>query len=426
MRLISTRGKDSQSSLLDAMKTGLATDGGLYVPDNFPIIKWRELPKNISYKDFAVLFLRNFYSDNPLKDQLEVICDESFDFPLKLKELDQFNNILELFHGPTLSFKDFGARFLAANLTRTSTDKPFTILVATSGDTGSAVASAFYQKPNVRVLVLFPKDKISLRQQQQITCWGDNIQAVSVDGTFDDCQHLVKKAFSMDWWSKRTHLNTANSINIGRLLPQSTYYAFSSWQQFLKTGAATNFIVPSGNMGNVCACFWAKKMGFPIDKIILSQNENDFIGRYLKNHNTKDRTIPTLANAMDVSKPSNFERLYTLFSSDIDFDSKIQAFKASDNNIRQAIADVYKKWGEVICPHTATAFSARAQLDPKENFCMVATAHPAKFEQIVEPIVGHKLDIPGRLQTLINKSHSCVTIAPDMDGLCSGVWQLYK
>ncbi len=425
MNFISTRNKNTFVTLSEALQNGLACDGGLYVPEAFPTFDWQSLTTDLPYAKFAVKLLEPFFADDPLKDKLDQICKESFNFDLPCLRLDQYNAMLELFHGPTLSFKDFGARFLSNCLIHIETDKSFTIMVATSGDTGSAVASAFYQKPKIKVIVLFPKGKISLRQQQQITCWQDNVCAVSVKGTFDDCQTLVKAAFADSWWQQNTYLNTSNSINIGRLLPQTTYYAYVAWQYYLEYGKKANFIVPSGNIGNVCACFWAKKMGLPINEIIISQNENNVIGQFLTHGILPNKhSIQTFANAMDVGKPSNFERLYALYNSVEDFRKNVKAFKATDQDIVNMIKAIESKYHMLICPHTATAFFARAYLPKNQDFIMVATAHPAKFEQVLEPIINKEVPAPKALQELLNRKPHNEEIMPKLEDL-THLYQMY-
>ncbi|WP_440615678.1 threonine synthase [Cysteiniphilum sp. 6C5] len=418
MKFISTRGDAKAVSISNALQNGLAEDGGLYVPQSFPVFDWQILDSTITYPDFATKLLAPFFKGDLLASQLNTICHDSFSFPLPLVNVDQKTSVLELFHGPTLSFKDFGARFLANTLSHIKTDKKFTIMVATSGDTGSAVAAAFHQKQNINVLVLFPKGKISLRQQKQITCWQDNVCAVEVDGTFDDCQALVKGAFADKWWQNNTYLNTSNSINIGRLLPQTTYYAYVSWQYFIKHGQKANFIVPSGNIGNVCACFWAKKMGLPIGDIVIAQNENNVIGQFLANQRLPNKaSIETLANAMDVGKPSNFERLYALFPDFDVFAHEIKAFKASDSDIKEMIAKVKNEHDMLICPHTATAFFAREHLPEDTDYIVVATAHPAKFEEVIEPVVQETIKVPEHLMNLLEKKQESIEITANLNAL---------
>lgn len=425
MKFISTRGDAKAVSISNALQNGLAEDGGLYVPESFPLFDWRIVDSAMSYPDFATKLLAPFFKGDALENQLSTICHDSFSFPLPLVSVDQKTSVLELFHGATLSFKDFGARFLANALSHIETDKKFTIMVATSGDTGSAVAAAFYQKQNINVMVLFPKGKISMRQQKQITCWQDNVCAVEVDGTFDDCQALVKGAFADNWWQNNTYLNTSNSINIGRLLPQTTYYAYIAWQYFLKHGKKANFIVPSGNIGNVCACFWAKKMGLPIGDIVIAQNENNVIGQFLAHKALPDKaSIETLANAMDVGKPSNFERLYALFPDFEAFAREVKAFKADDSDIKKMIAKVKNDHDMLICPHTATAFFARESLPEDTHYIVVATAHPAKFEEVIEPIVKEKIKVPGHLKKLLEKKQQSIEIDANLNALTAS-YQAY-
>jgi threonine synthase len=427
MKYKSTRGKQTPVSLSFAMKTGLAGDGGLYIPEQFPTIDWKSLSKGMAYPEFAQVMLTPFFEGDELANKLNHICQNAFSFSVPVKQLDENTAILELFHGPTLSFKDFGARFLANSLSQVKTDKVITIIVATSGDTGSAVAAAFHNQPNIRVVVMFPDGKISKRQEKQITCWGDNVLAISVEGVFDDCQKLVKEAFTKSWWTERTHLNTSNSINIGRLLPQMTYYAYTSWQHYLKHGESANYIVPTGNIGNVCAAFWAKKIGFPIGDIILSQNANNTVGEYLAKgeYNPKD-SIETLANAMDVGKPSNIERLFNMFPEFKLFKENIRAITVSDEQISETIKSVYEQYNEEICPHTATAFYARQQLDDSKKYVCVATAHPAKFESVIEPILAKEIPPTEQLQELLDKEQHKVEIEADMESLCDTYVQYFE
>lgn len=426
MNFISTRSNNIKVSLSEAMQSGLAPDGGLFVPERFPTVDWKSFEKGMSYPEFAASMLKEFFEGDELEPFLHKICQNAFTFPVPVKRLDKNTSILELFHGPTLSFKDFGARFLANCLSFIESDKPFTILVATSGDTGSAVAAAFYGKRNIRVVVMFPRGKISKRQEKQITCWGDNIQAVEVEGVFDDCQALVKEAFRTPWWTERTKLNTSNSINIGRLLPQSTYYAYTSWQYYLETGKKANYIVPSGNVGNITAAFWAKEMGFPIGEISMSLNANDTIIDYLDTGRFSPRaSIETLANAMDVGNPSNFERLLYLLGDYENFRKNVKAICVSDFEIIEEIKQVYDQYGEIICPHTATGFVSRSQYDSDKDYIVVSTAHPAKFESVIEPILNINVPPTEALQELLDREQHKVTITKSMDELCE-VYRLQK
>ena len=404
MDFISTRNKQLRSSLTEAIRCGLAQDGGLFVPQSIPKIELSSFTGELSYPLFAEKVLHAFFKGDILERNLLDICHNAFSFPAPLNQLNENTYILELFHGPTLSFKDFGARFLAACLNQIFTERKTTIMVATSGDTGSAVASAFYDKPNVNVIILYPKGLISQRQEQQITCWGNkNIRALAVNGTFDECQKLVKSAFANPTWNKQFALSSANSINIGRLLPQIIYYAYSSMQFYQRHSKAPGYIVPTGNLGNATAGYFAKLMGFPIREIVLATNANKVIEDYLHSGEYQPRTsISTLANAMDVGNPSNFERLHYLFNTFDLMKQNVSAFSVSDIEISRMIQSVYKQYQYMVCPHTATAYFVRQQLSPKP-WIITATAHPSKFNQIIEPLINTPIPIPHNLQILLDK-----------------------
>lgn len=407
MRYLSTRGSDL-IIFEQAIQQGLAADGGLYVPENFPLIKLNEQP----YAQLATTLLNPFVKGSKLENEMSNICDQAFNFPVPLTSLNKNTQLLELFHGPTLAFKDFGARFLAECMNRLATQKT-TLMIATSGDTGSAVASAFHGKENIQVVILYPMGKISQRQAHQITCWGDNILPLAVQGTFDDCQALVKAAFSNEKWQAYTHLSTANSINIGRLLPQMAYYAYSSLQYLQQYGTGARFIVPSGNLGNVTAAFWAKQIGCPIAKIVVATNANSIVPDYIRTGEYQPkRSIETLANAMDVGNPSNFERLNYLFKTHEKFAENMPAFAVNDQQITDTIQDIYKKYNKIICPHTATACYVRNQLSDKP-WIVVATAHASKFEETIEPMLNIKIPVPPSLQLLLNKPSHFISVVAD-------------
>jgi len=414
MFFYSTRDKNNHKTVSQAILQGLAEDGGLFIPEYFPQINWAELDPQLSYPQFAAKILADYFKDDELESQLGEICQNAFNFPLPVKQLNDNTYVMELFQGPTLSFKDFGARFLAECMTRLSKNRKTTIIVATSGDTGSAVASAFHQKSNVDVVVMFPKGQISQRQEKQITCWGDNILAVAVEGTFDDCQKIVKQAFSDEWWKSRAHLSSANSINIARLLPQLTYYAYTSWQFQLAHNEPAAYIIPTGNVGNSTAAFWAKAMGFPIREIALATNANRVISDYIAQGKFEPKaSIATIANAMDVGNPSNFERLSYLFNTWDNFKANVQAISVNDQQIREVIQAVNSQYNYVVCPHTATAYFARQQLSP-QKWIMVATAAPSKFETVIEPIIQTKLAVPEQLQILLDKPQYLVETQADI------------
>jgi threonine synthase len=327
--------------------------------------------------------------------------------------------VLELFHGPTAAFKDVGARFLARCLARlpAAAGRPRTVLVATSGDTGGAVAAAFHGQPGIEVAILFPKGRISARQEKQLTCWGSNVRSLAVRGDFDDCQRLVKAAFADPALRAHRELTSANSISLGRLLPQMTYYAAAAIWHLRSTGAAPGFVIPSGNVGNATACLWARELGLPIGEVVLATNANTVIPDYLAGGEWAPRaTVPTLANAMDVGNPSNMERLFALFSGAATVRRAFRAFAVGDDAIREQIRRGPAEWGEVWDPHTATAVQVREQLGAGE-WILVATAHPAKFESIVEPLIGRPVPVPPPLQALLDRPSSAVEIEPTLDDL---------
>jgi threonine synthase len=426
MRYLSTRGGQG-TGLVDAVMRGLAADGGLYVPDELPRFDPHAVRGN-SLAEISAEVLAPFFAGSGLEGELPAICRDAFDFPLPLKELTANGelSVLELFHGPTAAFKDVGARFLAAlmerALRRAADSRPLTILVATSGDTGGAVAAAFHGRRGIRVGVLFPKGQVSPRQQHQLTCWGDNVRAFEVDGSFDACQTLVKAAFADAGLQTRHRLTAANSINIGRLLPQVAYHVAASLWHWRKHGTAAGSIVPSGNLGNGMACVWARAMGFPVREIVLAVNANRTIPDYLATGQWQPRpSVATLASAMDVGNPSNAERLRNLLPDFAELRSSIESYPVDDAAIRAQIAKDYETYGEVWCPHTATAFWVYDHLPPARKagrpWIVSATAHPAKFETIVEPVIGRRLEVPPALAGLLDRPTASTALAPRLEPL---------
>ncbi|MGK5082263.1 threonine synthase [Bdellovibrionota bacterium FG-1] len=413
MRFVSTRAEAAGVSLHQAIEEGLASDGGLYVPESFPSIA-----RPASYLDCAQLSLVElaqkvlwpfFEQDAVLGEHLELLCKNAFNFPIPLQTLygKEDTAVLELFHGPTSAFKDVGARFLAecfAIMPTALQGGIRSVYVATSGDTGGAVASAFFEKPNTEVVILFPKDGVSPLQQQQLTCWGKNVRAYAVQGQFDDCQRLVKAAFLARPTGR--HLTSANSINIGRLLPQMVYFAWASLAYFGRTGQKPGLVIPSGNVGNALAALWARQMGFPIREVCLSTNANRVVSDYLASGKFEPRaSIKTLANAMDVGNPSNLERLIRL---------PVRAISVSDDEIRQAILRGLEYHGQIFCPHTATAYHARSCLE-SAHWILVATAHPAKFSDIVEPLIQKTIPMPPQLASLLKRPSHYEEIPAQLD-----------
>ena len=375
--------------------------------------------------------LQPFFADSGLSQVLSSICEDAFNFSLNLvsSRNDPDLSILELFHGPTSAFKDVGARFLAASLEKIQQkqNKNTTILVATSGDTGGAVAAAFFRRLGFRVVVLFPEGRVSQRQQHQLTCWGDNISALSVRGSFDDCQRMVKQAFGNKDWVSRFGLASANSINIGRLLPQMTYYAASSLWHQRSGGSKPNYIIPTGNLGNAFSCIMARAVGLPIGDVILATNANRPIPDYLQTGVWEPReTVETLASAMDVGNPSNMERLRGLYPDHPQLVKQVSAVSVSDEDIRHRIGQEYRDTGEVYCPHTATALEVYRRLDPSQrhkHWIVVATAHPAKFDEIIEPITG-TVPIPPGLAKLLDRRAQFETIEAETQELIDHLTEL--
>lgn len=405
-------------TLSQAIQSGLASDGGLFMPTEIPR---SQLTDDLPYPEFVVQCLMPYFQDDLLADFLPEICHTAFNFPLPLHHINDHTTLLELFHGPTLAFKDFGARFLAECMQHIpATGKQQLIIVATSGDTGSAVASAFYQKPNTQVVVLYPQGQITARQEAQITCWGDNILALAVEGSFDDCQQMAKSAFQDNDITSQWQLSSANSINAGRLLPQVVYYAYATVQLARNDIVLPTIIVPSGNLGNVTAAHLAKHMGFAIGDIVAVTNANQALTDFCQTGEFKARpSIPTLANAMDVGNPSNFARLQALYPAFADFTQHVPAVSVDDQQIEAAITDCYQRFNTVLCPHTATAWHAAQQLTDDKHHLIAATAHPCKFETIVEPLLDVQIPLPEIMQTLLAKPTQLAIIPATLEAVKS-------
>lgn len=425
-RFVSSRGGAPALGLGAALRQGLAPDGGLYVPASWPHLRAEDFAGAETLPAVGARLLAPFAAGDALAPELPAVLAEAFDFPAPRIELTGEGrlSVLELFHGPTAAFKDFGARFLAACFARlrTPADPTLTILVATSGDTGGAVAAAFHRRPGIEVVVLFPRGLVSPTQQRQLTCWDGNVHSFAVRGTFDECQRLVKEAFLDGHWRRGRALSSANSINLGRLLPQSVYYAATSLEVWRRYGTPASFIVPSGNLGNVLACLWARRVGLPIARVVLAHNANRTVPDYLASGRWQPRpSLTTLASAMDVGDPSNMERLRTLYPQWEMLREAVHAETVSDAQIRERIREGYAEYGQVWCPHTATAAELYARLSPAERaaerWVLVATAHPAKFPEIVEPLIGRRLEPPPSLARLLARPVRCREIAADLGAL---------
>jgi len=423
---VSSRGPTARVGFSAALLQGLAPDGGLYVPADWPRLTVEDFAGAVSLPEVAQPLLAPFLAGDRLLPELAAIAQEALTLPAPLVPLqsDGRLSVLELFHGPTAAFKDFGARFLAACFARlrTGESRPLTILVATSGDTGGAVAAAFHQRPGIEVAVLFPRGLVSPTQERQLTCWGDNVRSLAVRGTFDDCQRLVKQAFLDPALRARGALSSANSINLGRLLPQAVYYAAASLSVWREHGERASFVIPSGNLGNSVACLWARQLGLPIADVVLAHNANRTVPDYLASGEWRPRpSIATLASAMDVGNPSNMERLRALYPQLPQLRSAVSAVSVSDEEIRERIRAGFRSYGQIWCPHTATAAEAWQRLLPERRargrWVLVSTAHAAKFREIVAPLIGREVPVPETLARLFARPVHCVEIDATLGAL---------
>jgi threonine synthase len=422
----STRDPSHKLGLGAAISRGLAPDGGLYVPDVLPRVDAAVLAREANLPGLAARMLAPFAEGDVMSDLLPAITADAFSFAAPVVDVQGAAgplSVLELFHGPTAAFKDFGARFLAATLERVPRADPrrLTILVATSGDTGGAVAAAFYDRPWVDVVVLYPRGLVSPRQEKQLACWGRNVRTLAVRGTFDDCQRMVKEAFVDPALSRDLLLSSANSINVGRLLPQMVYYAKASLELWRTDGRVPNFVIPTGNLGNALACVWAREIGLPIGDIVLASNENVTVPDFLRTGEWRPRpSVATLASAMDVGNPSNMERLRWLFPELATLRGRLTAQSVSDDEIRATIRRDHGRLGQTWCPHTATAACVYERLGARragERWVLVATAHPAKFNDIVEPLIGEEVPVPPSLAALLALPSVQTEIGPGLDEL---------
>jgi len=426
----STRGA-GPVSLDDALQKGIASDGGLFLPEALPGFNIEDFDAANSIPEVAAVLLRPFFAGSTLQPAMQDILAETFCFELPVTPLQNGNesaSLLELYHGPTAAFKDVGAGFLAACLSRLDgdVDSPLTILVATSGDTGGAVAAAFDGRPGMRVAVLFPDGRVSERQEHQLCCWSDNVVSLKVKGSFDECQSMVKAAMADPELAAVHRLSSANSINIGRLLPQSTYYADASLRHYRDTGNKPGFIIPTGNLGNAFACIMAREMGLQIGPIILAPNANRTIADYFESLEWLPRaSLQTLASAMDVGDPSNMERLRSLLGDADVLRDRLGIASVSDQQIEAAIRKDFAEFGFATCPHTATATHTWRQLEPSQrqetHWILVATAHPAKFETIVEPLTGTNIPLPPELEEILSRPAKSISIEPNLESLAAAL-----
>jgi len=419
MQYYSTKGQAGRVSFKEAVLKGLPDDNGLYMPEQVPVVN-KDFLKTLSEKTFHEIALEissNFIEGEIGNSDLEEIIYAAFDFEVPVINVHDNIFVLETFHGPTLAFKDFGARFMARVMRHflKQDDREINILVATSGDTGSAVAQGFSGIDGIRVTLLFPKGKVSKMQEQQLTTIGGNVTALEVDGTFDDCQSMVKEAFlDKDLKSKMT-LSSANSINIARLLPQSFYY-FYSYGLIGEYPEEIIFCTPSGNFGNLCAGVLAWRMGLPVKKFVAATNINDIVPTYLDTalFNPKG-SVRTLSNAMDVGNPSNFSRILELYDKSHEMMSGHMIGKVyTDKQVKDIIDNVFEKYGYLLCPHSAIGyqglFDTLDERGKNEKGLFISTASPAKFADVVEPIIKEKVQIPERLMKIIERERKVIPI----------------
>ena len=410
MKLYSTNNLKNIVSLKTAVLKGLPEDNGLYMPINIPKLPqsfFRDIA-SFSMQEIAFKVTKALFGDVIPDKNLTTIVHNAINFPAPLKNFSANIFLLELFHGPSLAFKDFGARFMAQLMSyfNQNNSKELVVLVATSGDTGGAVAAGFFNTPGIKVVILYPKGRVSKLQEQQLTTWGNNISALEVDGSFDDCQSMVKKAFLDTDLSAQIRLTSANSINIARLIPQSFYY-FEAYKQLIrqKVGAKPVFIVPSGNFGNLTAGLIAHKMGLPTQYFVASTNKNDTFFQYLNTGIYEPKqSIPTLSNAMDVGNPSNFRRIEALYRGQTDSSTwnniakQIKCYAFSDEFTRDAIKSASKKNNYQIDPHTAIGVLAAKKEQKKLNnetpLVVLSTAHPVKFLNKTEVLYSSPVNHP--------------------------------
>jgi threonine synthase len=415
MIFFSTSKSSAPVTIKRATLEGLAPDGGLYVPSEVPRLSDGELGllESGTFNNVAFAIAKKFVGAEVPLDTLSKLIDECFDFETPLREVAEGTFVEELFHGPTLAFKDYGARFLArlTGFFAAEDQKMITVLVATSGDTGSAVAYGFQGIPNTRVVLLYPSGKVSRLQEQQLTTAGDNVFALEVKGDFDDCQRMVKQAFVDPDLRRTLTLTSANSINISRLIPQSFYYAWASLQLVKRfPGSLPVFSVPSGNYGNLTAGVLAKMMGFPIGHFVAASNANDSVTRYLEEGRFEPRpTVRTLTTAMDVGNPSNFSRLLHFFENDFrKMGEEITGISVTDLETVETIQSVYGSCGYIMDPHTAVGFRALEQYrknNPGSGFpgVVLSTAHPVKFDDAIMKAIDREVPIPEEMKEIMEK-----------------------
>ena len=411
MKYYSLNKQAPDSSFENAVRKGLASDRGLYFPEHIiPLNEdFFEKLDELSNSEIAFKAIQQFIGEEIPSDNLRQIIEDTLNFDFPIVDIEEGISTLELFHGPTMAFKDVGARFMARCLGyfNRNNDAEVTVLVATSGDTGGAVASGFLGVKGVRVVILYPSGKVSDVQEKQLTTLGQNITALEVDGTFDDCQDMVKKAFLDVDLTSQLELTSANSINVARWLPQMFYFMFA-YKQLKALDKPIVFSVPSGNFGNICAGMVAQKLGFPIEHFIASNNANNVVTRFLETNTYNPKpSIQTISNAMDVGNPSNFIRIQALHDNDINkLKSNLSSYSFTDDETKTALETIYSNSGYIADPHGAVGYlGAKAHLTNHSNSQVVflETAHPTKFLDVVEEVISEKVELPPQIQAVIDQ-----------------------
>ncbi|MBI6119794.1 threonine synthase [Salegentibacter maritimus] len=420
MKYFSLNDKNHKVSFEKAVVKGLAPGKALYFPEEIPALP-KEFFQNLdklSKEEIAYKAIKTFVGNEIDEDGLRNILSKTLDFDFPVVPVSENTGTLELFHGPTLAFKDVGAGFMAGCLgyfVKKGNLGKITVLVATSGDTGGAVANGFLGVEGIDVVILYPKEKVSEIQEKQLTTLGQNITALEVNGNFDDCQDMVKKAFSDEEISEKRQLTSANSINVARWLPQMFYYFFA-YKQLAGKNKKLAFSVPSGNFGNICAGMLAKKMGLPIAHFIAANNENNVVTRYLKSKEYAPKpSVQTISNAMDVGNPSNFVRIMELFDNEFDsLSQQLSSFSYSDEETRKAIKEVKQKYNYVMDPHGAVGYLGLQDFlaeNPKYYGTFLETAHPVKFLETVEEVIEEKVEIPASIREVMQKEKKSIEIS---------------
>jgi len=422
MRFYSTRNPYHNVDFATAVSRGLAPDGGLYMPERLPKLdaSWFKRLDTLSFDDIGVEIARPFTEGVFSEEELRELVHSVLSFDAPLVDITQDLSILELFHGPTLAFKDFGARFMAQVFSRINRGKEITILAATSGDTGSAVAYGFLGIPGIRVVLLYPSGKISRVQEMQMATIGQNVMALEVDGTFDDCQAMVKRAFNDEALQAQVALSSANSINIARLIPQSFYYARALAQ--ITDPQEVTFVVPSGNFGNLTAGLFLKHMGAEGIRFVAATNANHVVPDYLSGMDFEPKSsVPTVSNAMDVGNPSNFDRIMALYGNDREALARdVIGGWASDEQTLHTMEQVYREHGYVLDPHAAVGVHVWKELGlrvPRGKAVVLGTAHPAKFGEVVEKAIGVSVPLHEQLAQSLNKTKQSIQIGNEYEEL---------